>query len=225
LTEKVQLVTLLILTRLMALGALLFAVAAFALRWRKTMRRPLAPDWSPAKGDSRSGVIYAFSLGMMPWAKESTRRHMLAYLRGIGFHVGIFAGLLALLVSPLWARLPEVALYGLAALTALGATLGLAGEGMRWAERNLRHLSTLDDHAAVLLVTAFLATTAIALARPLWMPAMYLSAALLLLYAPLGKIRHCIYFFLSRLFFGWFVGRRAVVHFGVAQAGPVAQRG
>jgi len=205
-------VTLLILTRLLALAALIFAVAAFTLRWRATMRRPLALDRSPAKGDPKSGVLYAFSLGMMPWAKESTRRHLLAYLRGIGFHVGIFAGLLALLVSPFWSWLPQAVLLAFAALTALGAAFGLAGEVMRWAERNLRRLSTPDDHASVLLVTAFLAATSAALAHPAWMPAMYLSGALLFLYAPLGKIRHCIYFFFSRLFFGLFIGRRAVVH-------------
>jgi len=210
--EEVQLVTLLMFARSVALASLVFAIAAFALRWRATMRRPLALDRSPAKGDPKSGVLYAFSLGMMPWAKESTRRHLLAYLRGIGFHVGIFAGLLALLVSPFWSWLPQAVLLAFAALTALGAAFGLAGVVMRWAERNLRRLSTPDDHASVLLVTAFLAATSAALAHPAWMPAMYLSGALLFLYAPLGKIRHCIYFFFSRLFFGLFIGRRAVVH-------------
>jgi hypothetical protein len=157
-------------------------------------------------------VLYAFTLGMMPWAKESTRRHLRAYLRGIGFHVGIFAGLLALLVSPGWTSLPAIARTGLAILTALGAIFGAAGTGMRLVERNLRRISTPDDHASVLLVTAFLAATSAALARPAWMPAMFLGAALMLVYAPLGKIRHCIYFFLSRLFFGLFLGRRAILH-------------
>jgi hypothetical protein len=215
--DKVVLVSLLTLTQLLALAALASAIASFALRWRATMRRPLAGDLSPAKGDPRSGVLYAFGLGMMPWAKESTRRHLLSYLRGIGFHVGIFAGLLALLVSPVWSRLPQAALVVLAALAALGAVLGAAGVGMRLGETNLRRLSTLDDYTSVILVTVFLAATAAALAWPAWMPVMYLSGALLLLYAPLGKIRHCIYFFLSRLFFGLFVGRRAVIHAPTAQ--------
>ena len=41
---------------------------------------------------------------------------------------------------------------------------------------------------------------------------MYLTGAVMLIYVPLGKIRHCIYFFFSRRFFGLFVGRRAVIH-------------
>jgi hypothetical protein len=159
---------------------------------------------------------------MMPWAKESTRRHLVAYLRGIGFHVGIFSGILALLASPFWPRLPSLALGALAVLTGLGAVLGAAGTAMRLLEHNLRRISTLDDHASVLLVTVFLASTSAALVRSGWMPAMYLSAAVMLLYAPLGKIRHCIYFFLSRLFYGTFIGRRAVIHPARSQAGPAA---
>jgi hypothetical protein len=209
---EVDFVTFLRLTQGLAAVALGFAVIAFWLRWRAAARRPLAVDRSPAKGSARSGVLYAFTLGMMPWAKESTRRHLWAYLRGIGFHVGIFAGLLALLASPWWTSFPSFARTGLAILTALGAILGAAGTGMRLVERNLRRISTPDDHASVLFVTAFLAATSAALARPAWMPAMFLSAALMLIYAPLGKIRHCIYFFLSRLFFGLFLGRRAILH-------------
>ncbi len=204
--------TLLLLTQGIAAAALGFAVLAFTLRWRAAARRPLPVDRSPAKGSARSGVLYAFTLGMMPWAKESTRRHRWAYLRGIGFHLGIFAGLLAFLASPGWSKLPSFVLTGLAVLTSLGAILGAAGTGMRLVERNLRRISTPDDHASVLLVTAFLAATSAALARPAWMPAMFLSGAVMLVYAPLGKIRHCIYFFLSRLFFGLFLGRRAILH-------------
>jgi hypothetical protein len=204
--------TLTLLTQLLALLALLFAVGAFALRWRQTERRPFAVDHSPAKGAPGRGVLYAFTLGMAPWAKESTRRHFLAYLRGIGFHVGIFAGLAALFLSPWWSLVPAPALWPFAALTGLGALLGLVGDAMRWAEHNLRALSTPDDHASVWIVTLFLTATSLALLNAAWLPAMYVTSALMLVYAPLGKIRHCIYFFFSRRFFGLFVGRRAVVH-------------
>ena len=99
--------TSLLITQFLALAALLFAVGAFALRWRWTERRPFAADRSPAKGSPAHGVLYAFTFGMAPWAKESTRRYMLAYLRGVGFHVGIFAGLAALFTSPWWPLAPE----------------------------------------------------------------------------------------------------------------------
>ncbi|MBM4422624.1 MAG: hypothetical protein FJ030_04425 [Chloroflexi bacterium] len=203
---------LLSLTQLLALLALLFAAAAFALRWRWAAQRPLADDRAPMKGSPARGVLYAFTFGMAPWAKESTRRHMIAYLRGVGFHIGIFAGLAALLTSPWWPLVPDSARWLFAFVIGFGAWLGFVGEIMRQVEHNLRALSTPDDHASVLLVSVFLATASIALINVGWLPAMYLASALMLIYAPLGKIRHCVYFFFSRRFFGLFVGRRAVIH-------------
>lgn len=204
--------TSLLITQVFALAALIFAVTAFVLRRSATLRRVSPLDRSLAKGDAQRGVLYAFTLGMAPWAKESTRRHPVAYLRGIAFHVGIFAALGALLVSPLWAAFPIFIIYFLAALSAFGALMGLAGEAMRWTEPNLRVLSTADDHASVWAVTIFMAATSGALISPLWLPIMYITAGAMLIYAPLSKIRHCIYFFFSRRFFGVFIGRRAVLH-------------
>jgi hypothetical protein len=181
-------VTPLLLTQLFALAALVFAVLAFSVRWRATMRRPSPLDRAPLKGQARSGVVYAFSLGMMPWAKESTRRHLVAYLRGIGFHVGIFSGLLALLVSPAWFRLPAPALA--AACSSAGRCSGpLARDAL--VERNLRQLAPptiLSDPG-----DRFWRPRA-ALVTPL--DARHVSGETpdLSLYAPLGK-SHCIYFF------------------------------
>ena len=207
----------LLITQLFTLSGLLFAMGAFARRWRWTASRPFAVDRSSAKGSPRRGVLYAFTLGMTPWAKESTRRHMLAYLRGVAFHVGIFSGLAALLASPWWVGLPQPLLWLMAAFTGFGALCGALGAVARWLEQNLRALSTPDDYAAVVLVTIFLAATCLALLNPAGLPAMYLASAVMLVYAPLGKIRHCIYFFFSRRFFGLFVGRRGILHAEVTE--------
>jgi hypothetical protein len=40
---------------------------------------------------------------------------------------------------------------------------------------------------------------------------MYIISAITFVYVPLGKIRHCLYFFFSRIFFGKFFGRRGVL--------------
>lgn len=204
--------TTLLLTQLFALAALLFAVAAFILRRQATLRRAAPIDRSPAKGDPMRGVVYAFTLGMAPWAKESTRRHPIAYLRGIAFHVGIFAALAALFTSLWWDPMPFFMRLGLAIIIGFGALMGVAGVAMRLIEENLRSLSTADDHASVWAVTIFSAATSAALLSPLWLPVMYVTAGAMLIYAPLSKIRHCIYFFFSRRFFGLFIGRRAVLH-------------
>ena len=104
--------------------ALIFSVAIFIWRLRifNQLTRPV--DRAKPKGDVKSGVLYAYTTGMAPWAKESTRLHMLSYLRGVAFHLGIFLGLGLLLASP-WIHLLPSVLRGLLALGAgAGAVLG-----------------------------------------------------------------------------------------------------
>lgn len=191
--------------------ALVFTLLSFGWRLRNfnALSRPV--DHSSPKGDPLAGVLYAFTLGMAPWAKESTRRHWMAYMRGVAFHLAIFLGLALLLAGPWMGSFPGGWRTGLALVTGLGTLLGLAGFVARLVERNLRALSTPDDYFAVLLVSLFLAAATAALLNLALLPIFYFVSAVMLVYAPLGKIRHCIYYAYSRLFFGKFVGRRAVL--------------
>jgi len=191
--------------------ALVFTILAFGRRLRSfnALTRPV--DRSSPRGSPQVGVLYAFTLGMAPWAKESTRRHWMAYTRGVAFHLAIFLGLALFLASPWLGLFPGQWRAGLALATGLGTLFGLAGFAARFAERNLRALSTPDDYFAVLLVSLFLAAATAALLNLTLLPVFYFVSALILVYMPLGKIRHCIYYAYSRLFFGKFVGRRAVL--------------
>lgn len=180
------------------------------LRYAEIKRLALPTDKSPIKGDISGGIRYAFTTGMMPWAKESTRIHMIAYLRGIGFHIGIFAAIGTLIISPFWGYLPPLLSWTLFWILSIGALLGAAGGILRMAEHNLRGLSLPDDHFAVWLTTLFITLAALALLNAAFMIPMYIVSAVTFAYVPLGKIRHCLYFFFSRIFFGKFFGRRAV---------------
>ena len=196
--------------QLLALAGLVAGLFGICLRYTRIKRRGLPADRSPIKGNISYGIQYAFTTGMMPWAKEATRIHMIAYLRGIGFHVGIFAALGALIVSPFWNSLPALLSQILFRVLMLGAILGAAGGIMRLLEHNLRGLSLPNDHFAVWLTTIFIATVALAMSNEAFMAPMYIVSAIMFVYVPLGKIRHCLYFFFSRVFFGKFFGRRAV---------------
>ncbi len=200
----------LLIAQLIALVGLLAGAYGIYLRYRDLRRRALPTDKSPLKGNPAQGIAYAFTTGMLPWAKESTRIHRVAYLRGIGFHIGIFAAIGALLVSPFWGLLPQALDVLLAAVLVAGSTLGAAGGVMRIADKNLRGISLPDDHFAVWLTTLFMAVTAAGVLNEAMRGPMYLVAAITFAYVPLGKIRHCLYFFFSRSFFGKFFGRRAV---------------
>ena len=196
--------------QLLALAGLIAGLFGICLRYAATRLRSLPADRSPSKGDIPRGIKYAFTAGMMPWAKESTRIHRIAYLRGIGFHVGVFVAIGVVIISPFWESLPALLSRALFWVLMLGALLGAAGGIMRLLEHTLRGLSLPDDHFAVWLTTIFIATAGLALSNEAFMIPMYIVSAITFVYIPLGKIRHCLYFFFSRIFFGKFFGRRAV---------------
>jgi hypothetical protein len=157
------------------------------------------------KGDPAAGVRYAFTGALLPVAKESVREHLPSYLLGLIYHAGIFAAL-ALLVTTLcrgaWPsllRVPVQILLGLGALAGLGLLL------KRLLLPELRGLSNPDDFVANGLATLFVI---LALTGPT--TAWLLSAILLLVYVPLGKLRHCLFFFVARRYLGAFFGRRGV---------------
>jgi hypothetical protein len=148
---------------------------------------------------------------LMPWAKESTRIHLFAYLRGIVFHAGIGAGVLGLVLG-LWApAVPGPYRVLLIAALAAGALAGWGGFAARFVERGLRALSTPDDFISVALVSLFLTAGALAWWDARWMGAFLLLGAATLVAIPFTKIRHCFYYFFSRYFFGQFYGRRGVL--------------
>jgi len=199
-----------LVAQLLALAGLVAGLFGIGLRYAETKRRAVPADNSPIKGSLPHGIQYAFTTGMMPWAKESTQIHMIAYLRGIGFHIGIFAAIGAVIISPFWGYLPSLLSSTLFWALTIGAILGAAGGIMRIAEHNLRGLSLPDDHFAVWLTTLFIAAAGLAVLNEAFMIPMYVVSAITFVYVPLGKIRHCLYFFFSRIFFGKFFGRRAV---------------
>lgn len=192
-------------------GALLAAVWGLWRHLTRLLARPFRADLAPAAGPPGAGVVYAFGLGMMPWAKESTRLHLAAYLRGVVFHIGIASGFAALLLAVVMPEVPPVIRALLAAGPGVGALAGLAGLLARIVEPGLRRLSTPDDYLSVGLVSLFLAAAAAAGIDPRWRGVFFGLGAATLVAIPLTKIRHCFYFFFSRYFFGLFFGRRGVL--------------
>lgn len=201
----------LLITRWVAIIGLAIGTLGVLYRLREILNRPFKQDVARARGSVRRGVIYAFTLGMAPWEKESTRMHWLAYLRGIFFHLGVFAAFAVLFASPWLTAVPRWLAWVALAFTGAGALFGVAGIPMRRAGENERILSTPDDYFSVLLTSVFTALAFAVLVEVAFLPVFYLVAALLAIYIPFGKIRHCVYFFYSKFFFGLSFGRRGVI--------------
>ncbi len=196
---------------LLLLGAMV-AVIGLGRDWRLLATRRPKKDVARAKGSPEMGTLYAFSLGMMPWSKESTRHHLLAYLRGLGFHLGIPVALAVVVIGPQLASAAPQLRITLALLTAAAAALCAVGVVLRLAQTNLRRLSQPDDYAALAVVTLFLASASAAALAPELVALNRTICALMLGYLPFGKLRHSFYFFASRRLFGVFYGRRGVIH-------------
>jgi len=193
-----------------AAGAIILVVmSAFIVV--SLQKKPYQAEKAPVKGSPGKGVIYSFTFGMAPWAKESARLHWVAYIRGVIFHLGIFASALFLITSPWLEDFPSPLRVFLTIFFSLGAVFSIAGVGMRLANHSLRLLSTPDDYFSLVLVTILLASGAVAAAQTAYLPFFLLMAGLTMAYMPFGKLRHFLYFFYERIFFGLVNGRRGVI--------------
>jgi hypothetical protein len=74
----------------------------------------------------------------------------------------------------------------------------------------MRHISGPDDFIANALVDLFLLSALLNSFLGGLQSFFWGAAIILFLYIPLGKIRHCFFFFYSRILFGVFFGRRGV---------------
>ena len=195
----------------LALAGAAILVAGTVIIMVAIQRRPYQAEVAPTKGSPGQGVLYAFTLGMAPWAKESARRHWVAYLRGIVFHIIIFMGGLFLIASPWLTEFASPLRVSLAALFALGAALTFAGFGIRLSDPALRRLSTPDDYFSLALVTLLLTSGAMAAAQIELLPAFWAISGITMAYMPFGKLRHFLYFFYERAFLGLVFGSRGVL--------------
>lgn len=194
---------------LVAAGAATGALAAQVIR---VLRLPSPGEHAPPAGSATAGMRYAFTTAFAPWAKESGRRHPLAY--GIGVLLHMAAALaVGLALWSVWRPLPAVGWAGGTGTGLLAAGV-LAGSGLlarRALSARLRTLSAADDYISSGLVTVTVATSLAAVVGVL-SPAVFRTAtAVLLLYVPLGKLRHMVFLPASRIFWGRNLGRRGVL--------------
>jgi len=197
------------LPSLFVLAALLVSVVAFVAQ-RARLGVAVPPALAPPRGSASAGVRYAFTTAFAPWAKDSARNHLASYLAGIVYHLAVFVMFVILLASVLVPVLPRGIARAGGALLAVGALCGLALLVKRTVDPALRSLTVPDDLLANVLVTGTLAAGAAVMVAPTALPVFQLIGGVVLLYAPLGKLRHMLFLFTSRRFWGEFYGRRGV---------------
>ncbi len=202
------------LTQLVFPYAMFWFLALLTLRTAVVLRRGYKLELGAPKGSPRRGILYSLTFSMLPWKKDSTRRHPWTYAAGMGMHLGIFLTVVFAL-GRRFASWPEWSLpvFGVVAAIGLVSSLGLFVK--RSTRSYMKAISSLDDFLANLLVQLYLLGGALTASLPGANAFWRLSAILLLLYVPLGKIYHMLLFFVSRALFGLQFGRRGVLQHDV----------
>jgi hypothetical protein len=196
------------LLRLLTLASSGICLAALTFLIGRTLAVGRREYLSAPRGYAGRGLVYAFGRGMVE--KESVSLHKPTFIGGMLYHGAIFAAFLYLFWTVLFPG--TVLLLGVfRVVLAGGAVVGLSLLFKRASKPHLRRLSCPDDFFANLFVDLFLALAFLHTLVPSVEPAWLAIAILLFLYMPLGKIRHCFFFFATRLAFGVHFGRRGAL--------------
>lgn len=181
----------------------------FALAWQaRAGRGARLPDFSQPAGSPRRGLGYAFTGAMAPRHKETIRLHPIEFGIGLLLHAGVGVALLGVLLLLAGSGLGMTWLRALRPVLGLALLGGLALVVRRFASRKLRAISQLDDYVAILATCGLLALAGTVSATRSGGLLFYTGG--LLLYVPLGKLRHVLFCPVARGDVGLRLGYRGV---------------
>jgi hypothetical protein len=202
----------------MALGALIICLAVLFMHLIRLIRHGKPLDYSRPAGKTGKAIRYAFTGAMSPARKESAFLHLPTYTAGLFYHIGTFLSMF-LFFFIIAGILPKGwILYSVAGFLCVSSISGISIFIKRIVKQELRSLSNPDDFISNLLVTLFQIMTMMILPlptvqlsnRPTVELSYYLIYTILMLYIPIGKLRHTVYFFAARYHLGYFFGWRGV---------------
>ena len=202
--------------QIISLVALAFCFVMMLAHFVRIVRLGKPKDFSVKSGSVAKGVAYANTVAMMPANKESAYMHLPTYAAGIIYHLGTFLSLLLFVLSlfNLNAYYPQWLSLILAACLLVSGVCGTVLLIKRFDNKNLHSLANPDDYLSNFFTTLLHFATACYLAFAGCCCAVpyiyYISATLLLLYMPFGKLRHVVYYFAARYHLGFFYGWRNV---------------
>lgn len=192
---------------LVSLGICLLGMLAHLLR---LVRRGKPVDFAPPAGKIAPAVRYSFTGAMHPAKKESAFLHLPTYTAGVIYHLGTFLSLPLFIIALMKVSLPLPLEFIFTGFLLISGSCGIGILVKRMIKRELRGLSSTDDYLSNILVTLFQFFTAAYFFVLALQPVYFVVVALLLLWLPLGKLKHALYFFAARYHLGVFYGWRGV---------------
>ena len=195
------------------LVALSIFVLLYAVKIWQLARLSAPRELPPARGNLTRAVASSYATVLLPWRMESTRKSWGHWLAFMLYHLGIFVAITATFTIPFVPGVMTASVRWISAVLILCAFLaGLFKLGWRVLRPEMRLISTPDDYFSLIALQVWfvVAIPAILLEAPRWLLAYFIITALLLIYVPLSKISHYVYWFFSRYLFGMRYGRRGV---------------
>lgn len=167
-------------------------------------------DYSRQSGRPLTGMLYNFTVAMLPSHKETVRLHPLKFLAGVVMHIGGFTAI----ASTLGLLLVRDFSPGVSRAAAAVLIPGLIASAYLLIRRSvtplLKRLSTPDDYFAVAATTLYI-VLALMLHTGLAGRTVFLCYSIVLFtYFPLGKLRHALFFFVARADYGRRLGYRGL---------------
>jgi hypothetical protein len=190
--------------------AFVYVITALVLLVAKTYGFGQRPMYAKPVGSESKGIRYAFFQGMLPWEKESVIKHLPTFIAGLIYHAGIFLSLLYVIAIIQNVNLHPVIILGFRFIVFISIIGGIALFIKRLSKPEMKIISTPDDFFANALVDLFLISSLASSMTKTFEPILYILTIILLLYIPIGKIRHCVFFFYTRILFGKLFGQRGV---------------
>jgi len=196
--------------QLLAVFAAIVCISSCLLHAIRLIRLGPPVDYSQSIGSTGDAIRYSITGAMSPIKKESAFMHLPTYTAGILYHMGTFLSFFLFILF-----LAEIYPKGILsyAIIAVLVVSGLSGFGIllkRMSKVQLRTLSNPDDYISNLLVSIVQLLTALVLIRPETAVIYFVVISIFLLYLPLGKLKHVVYFFAARYHLGFFYGWRGV---------------
>jgi len=196
--------------QLLALFSAALCLISCAFHGIRIIKNGNPVDYSQKTGDLGSAIKYAYTGAMSPTKKESAYLHLPTYTAGLLYHMATFSSIFLFIIFLTGLKITGLISYIFLAILMIGGISGLGILIKRIVKPQLRYLSNPDDYISNLLVTLVQFATAAILLFPEFSIWYYIMVSMLLLYLPLGKLKHTVYFFAARYHLGFFYGWRGV---------------
>ncbi|MFC2096749.1 hypothetical protein ACFLSI_00300 [Bacteroidota bacterium] len=194
----------------MTIAAFIICMIACLRHIIKLIRLGNPTDYSKQAGNIPKAIQYSFTKAMSPQKKESAFLHLPTYIAGIFYHLGTFLSIFIFFSVYISLKFNPVASIILTGFLILSGISGLGILIKRIVKKNILALSNPDDFISNILVTLFQFVSAYILLFDNGNIAYSIISSLLLLYIPLGKLKHAFYFFAARYQLGFFYGWRNI---------------